>query len=81
MTHDRKAQALVGYALLVAFANDDHLDADELKMIERIALEDDGKISEEEKKVLRNIFARAERTGIDAEMAAEIARFRAAYDI
>ncbi len=78
---DRKAQALMGYSFLVAFANDDHLDADELKMIERIALEDDGKISEEEKKVLRNIFAHAERTGIDDDVAEEIARFRAAYDI
>jgi len=81
MTHDRKAQALIGYSFLVAFANDDLLHKDALEMIERIALEDDGEVSEEEKKVLRNIFARAERTGIDAEVAAEIAHFRAAYDI
>jgi hypothetical protein len=68
-------RALTSYSFLVAFAKDGLLHADELAMLERIALRD-GQVDEKEKTVLRHIFARAAEHGLDDTVSAEIARFR-----
>jgi len=73
-------RALASYSFLVAFANDGLLDADELAMLERIALRD-GQIDDEEKTVLRQIFARAMEHGVDDQVSVEIQRFRTRFDI
>ena len=80
MKKDSQADALVGYAFLVAFARDNHLHKDALQMIERIALEN-GRVDEDEKQALRNIFAHAERNGVSQRVQEEMDRFRAQYDI
>ena len=80
MHKDSQVDALVSYSFLVAFANGNHLHKNTLEMLERIALED-GKVDEEEKQVLRNIFAHAERTGVSERVQEEMDRFRAEYDI
>lgn len=71
---------LVNYSFLVVFANDDIIDAAELNMIERIALRDN-EIDDEEREVLRSIFAHAARHELVPEVRREIAAFRERYKI
>ena len=73
MTSD--ASRLTAYSFLVVFANDRVLDANELAMLERIALRD-GLVDEDEKARLQDIFARAAEHDLDAGVRAEIERFR-----
>lgn len=73
MTSD--ASRLTAYSFLVVFANDRVLDANELVMLERIALRD-GLVDEDEKARLQDIFARAAEHDLDAGVRAEIERFR-----
>lgn len=80
MHKDSQVDGLVSYSFLVAFANGNHLHKNTLEMLERIALED-GKVDEEEKKALRNIFAHAERIGISQRVQEEMDRFRTQYNI
>lgn len=74
------AKDLVGYSFLVAFANDDTLDADELRMIEKLALAD-GKIDAEEREILRNLLDRVEDKNVAVEVQNEIDQFREANNI
>jgi len=74
------ARELVSYSFSVVFANDKLIDADELAMLERIALRD-GKLDDGEREVLRNIFARAEGRPIAPEVREEIHRFREVYGV
>ncbi len=80
MSSESGAKQLVGYSFLVVFANDGTINEEELKMLERIALED-RVIDEDEKRVLRTIFARAENTRLAPEVGEDIKRFRQKYDI
>jgi len=80
MTHDSSAADLIGYSFLVMFADDGVIDADELHFLERVALSD-GEIDDEERAALRRIFARADRSRMDAATCAEIDAFRAQYDL
>lgn len=80
MTGNSSAKELVTYSFLVVFANDDIIDEAELKMIEHIALRD-GDIDDEEREVLRNIFAHAARHELAPEVQQEIALFRQKYSI
>lgn len=74
------ARALMNYSFLVVFANDNTVDAGELAMLERIALED-YVVDEEEKAVLRNIFSRIDTDTIDEAIREEITRFCTEYNI
>ena len=74
------AKELIEYSFLVVFANDDTISENELKMIEKLALSD-GKVDEEEKYVLRNIFERANKKHMDQKTRDEIENFRKKYDI
>lgn len=69
------ARALVAYSFLVVFGNDDSIDAAELAMLKKLALED-GYIDDEEKKVLKNIFSRVDKDRLTDTVWQEIQRFR-----
>lgn len=51
----------------MALANDDTLDVDELRMVEKLALAD-GKIDAEEREVLRNLLDRVEERDVAVEV-------------
>jgi len=72
--------AIMQYSFLRVFANDGVLDADELAMIERLALRD-GQVDEQERAVLSQIFARAARETVDPGVLDEITRFKAEFQI
>lgn len=78
--HHSRANELAGYSFLVVFANDQTIDEKELQFLERLALED-REVDEEEKKVLRNIFARVDRENCDEVVWREITDFRKKYGI
>ncbi len=68
------------YSFLRVFANDGTIDADELAMIERLALED-GMIDDQERAVLGRIFDRVSAKTVSDEVWQEITRFKARYQI
>ena len=74
------AKQLMGYSFLVVFANDDTIEEKELKMLERIALEDN-MIDEDEKRVLRKIFSRVTKEQVSENVWKEIESFRSKYGI
>ena len=80
MSSESGARQLMGYSFLVVFANDGTINEEELKMLERIALED-CVVDEDEKRVLRTIFARAENAQLAPEVSEDIKKFRQKYDI
>ena len=80
MSSESGAKQLMGYSFLVVFANDGTISEEELKMLERIALEDKV-VDEEEKHVLRTIFTRAEKTPLSPEVSEDIKKFRQKYNI
>jgi hypothetical protein len=69
------AKRLMGYAYLVVFANDDTISEGELKMLEKIALEDKV-IDEDEKRILRLIFSRVTKEQLADAVWQEISKFR-----
>jgi tellurite resistance protein len=72
--------AIMQYSFLKVFANDGIIDASELAMLQRLALED-GQVDEKERKVLSGVFARVEPQTLDPQVRDEIARFKAQYAI
>lgn len=80
MRNGSNSVEMMEYSFLVIFANKGHLDAAELALLERLALED-GKVDEREREVLHNIFDRALRRDVTPEVEAEIGRFREEYGI
>lgn len=72
--------AIMQYSFLRVFANDGTIDADELSMLERLALED-GRVDEEERNVLSRIFARIDADSVAPEVWEEICRFKERYGI
>lgn len=75
-----RARELAGYSFLVAFADDDIIEADELVFLERIALSD-GKVDAAERAVLKAIFARVDEARTAQKVLDEIRRFRAQYAV
>ena len=71
--------AIMQYAFLRIFANDGRLDANELAMLERLAMAD-GQIDEHERRTLATVLARAE-VGASEEVHESIAAFRERYAI
>ncbi len=74
------AKQLIGYSFLVVFANDDTIDEKELKMLERIALEDNV-IDEDERRVLQKIFSRVTKEQVTEKVLEEIESFRSKHQI
>ncbi|MEQ8663714.1 MAG: hypothetical protein RLW62_23090 [Gammaproteobacteria bacterium] len=80
MAADSRADAIARYSFLVAFADDDLLDAGELAFIERLALAD-GAVDADERATLRAIFARVDRARLAAEVRVELDAFCARHGI
>jgi uncharacterized membrane protein YebE (DUF533 family) len=72
--------AIMQYSFLRVFANDGTIDAGELAMIERLALED-GLVDDQERAVLGRIFDRVSAKTVSDEVWQEITRFKARYQI
>ncbi len=67
MDPESDAKRLKGYSFLVVFSNDDTISQGELRMLERIALEDK-EVDEDERRVLRKIFSRVSEDIVSAEV-------------
>ena len=80
MSRHSRAKELSGYSFLVIFANDETIDEQELQMLEQLALED-REVDEQERLVLRKIFARIKRDSCDEKVWREITDFRKKYGI
>lgn len=80
MVYPSPGRRIAEYSFMVIFAKDKLITMDELKMLERIALEDQ-QVDEEEKQVLHNIFERLDTPHLDPEVREEIQRFRREYGI
>ncbi|MBE7464905.1 MAG: hypothetical protein HS116_15625 [Planctomycetes bacterium] len=75
-----RASDILRYSFLHVFANDKTIDANELAMLERLALEDQ-KIDEKERIILRNLFSRVTQTQVAPKVWDEIQLFRAKHGI
>jgi tellurite resistance protein len=80
MDEQPNAEAMRRYAFLVMFANDGTIDRSELEFLERLALADHA-IDNDEREVLREIFARVEPRTLTPSVREEIARFRQKYAV
>ena len=74
------ARALVAYSFLVVFGNDDTISDGELDMLENLALED-GVVSDDERRVLSNLFSRVDRDHLATAVWEEIQRFKSTHGI
>ena len=75
-----QARELMNYSFLVVFADNNAITAEELHMMERLALKDD-QIDEEEKYVLRAVFERLDKNLVKKKVLKEIKQFRKKYAI
>jgi hypothetical protein len=71
---------MMQYSFLRVFANNGTIDADELAMLERLAMRD-GVIDDRERSVLANILARVTPETVTAEVWESIEQFKARHDI
>ena len=74
------ANKLIQYASLHVFANDRTIDAQELAMLERMALRD-GEIDEDERRVLSRIFAKVNANTVTPAVWDEITAFKEEHAI
>lgn len=77
---DSSWNAIMQYSFLTVFANDGTIDADELAMLQRLALRD-GVVDDEERAVLSRIFARVAPNTVSPSVWEEVCRFKAANNI
>jgi hypothetical protein len=72
--------AIMQYSFLRVFANDGLIDADELAMLQRLALEDQV-VDDRERAVLSSVFAKVDHSTLDPGVRDDIERFKAQYAI
>ena len=72
--------AIMQYSFLRIFANDGTIDAGELEMLQKLALED-GTVDDKERDVLSHIFARVSADTVAADVWQEICRFKEQHQI
>jgi hypothetical protein len=72
--------AIMQYSFLRVFANDQTIDADELAMIEKLALSD-SQVDDHERAVLSRVFARVNERTCTSEVWQEVCRFKERYEI
>ena len=80
MSDDSRAKEIMQYSFLVAFANDGIIDVNELAFIKKQALAD-GVVDDAEKNVIKKIFSRVNRDELSSEVAQEMDKFLAEYNI
>ena len=80
MATTSSANAIMQYSFLCVFANDRTIDARELAMLEKLALED-GTMDDQERAMLSRIFARVTAESVAEDVWDEICRFKAEYQI
>jgi len=71
---------IMQYSFLAVFANDGRIDAAEMAMLERLALQD-GAVDDNERSVLSNIFARVPQDSVTPDLWEEICSFKARHAI
>jgi hypothetical protein len=71
---------IMQYSFLHVFANDATIDAHEMAMLERLALQD-GQVDDHERAVLSRVFGRVNPDTVTADVWSEIDRFKAQYRI
>ena len=72
--------AIMQYSFLRIFANDGTIDAGELEMLQKLALED-GTVNDKEHDVLSHIFARVSADTVSSDVWQEICRFKERHQI
>ena len=72
--------AIMQYSFIRIFANDGTIDADELAMLERLAMAD-GMVDDRERKVLAGIFSKVTADKVAADVWASIEQFKARHQI
>ncbi len=72
--------AIMQYSFLRVFANDGTIDADELAMLEKLALED-GSVDPKERDVLSRVFARVNADSVSADIWQQICSFKERHQI
>jgi hypothetical protein len=72
--------AILRYSLLRVFANNPGMDAEELAMIEQLALRD-GVVDDREREILGRMFARLSEQNVPKDVWEEICRFKAEHGI
>jgi hypothetical protein len=72
--------AIMQYSFLRIFANDGTIDAGELAMLQKLALED-GTVDDKERDVLSHIFARVSADSVASDVWQEICRFKERHQI
>lgn len=80
MTNGSSWNAIMQYSFLRVFANDGTIDAGELAMLEKLALED-GQVDDRERAVLSRIFERVGSETVSPAVRDEISRFKERYQI
>ena len=72
--------AIMQYSFLRVFANDRTIDAEELAMLEKLALSD-SQVDDEERVILSRVFSRVTETTVAPDVWQEVCRFKAQYQI
>lgn len=72
--------AIMQYSFIRIFANDGTIDADELAMLERLAMAD-GLVDDRERNVLATIFSRISADSVAADVLESIEQFKARHQI
>lgn len=72
--------AIMQYSFIRIFANDGTIDADELAMLERLAMAD-GLVDDRERNVLASIFSRINMDTVPADVLESIQKFKALHEI
>jgi hypothetical protein len=72
--------AIMQYSFIRIFANDGTIDADELAMLERLAMAD-GLVDDRERKVLASIFSRINMDTVPTGVLEDIEKFKALHQI
>lgn len=77
---DSSWNAIMQYSFLSVFANDGTIDAAEIGMLQKLALQD-GKVDDNERGVLSRIFARVTPDSVPPGVWDEICRFKSTHGI
>jgi len=80
MTRSSGWNAIMQYSFIKVFSTDGVIDAAELAMLERLALED-GSVDKEERAVLSRVFSRITAENTDPQVWEEIQRFKTEFSI